>query len=114
MASVAHEIGTPLHSIAWHVQAFAEEPGVTPEMKKRVTVIDEQLTRVVRIIQDLLSSTRQRLPEPTWLPVDKVISPGNRADGAGLPCERDRIDDRDSREPPARSGPMRKRCIKCW
>jgi two-component system NtrC family sensor kinase len=75
VASVAHEIGTPLHSIAWHVQALAEEPGVTPDMKKRVTVIDEQLTRVVRIIQDLLSSTRQRQPEPTWLPVEKVISP---------------------------------------
>jgi signal transduction histidine kinase len=75
VASVAHEVGTPLHSIAWHVQALAEEPGVTPEMKRRVTVIDEQLTRVVRIIQDLLSSTRPRLPEPTWLPVEQVISP---------------------------------------
>jgi signal transduction histidine kinase len=75
VASVAHEVGTPLHSIAWHVQALAEEPGVTPEMKKRVTVIDEQLTRVVRIIQDLLSSTRQRQPEPTWLPVEDVITP---------------------------------------
>jgi two-component system NtrC family sensor kinase len=74
VASVAHEVGTPLHSIAWHVHALAEEPGVTPEMKKRVTVIDEQLTRVVRIIQDLLSSTRQRQPEPTWLPVEQVIS----------------------------------------
>lgn len=75
VASVAHEVGTPLHSIAWHVQALAEEQGVTPEMKKRVTVIDEQLTRVVRIIQDLLSSTRQRQPEPTWLPVEQVICP---------------------------------------
>ena len=75
VASVAHEVGTPLHSIAWHVQALAEEPGVTPEIKKRVTVIDEQLTRVVRIIQDLLSSTRQRQPEPTWLSVEQVISP---------------------------------------
>lgn len=75
VASVAHEIGTPLHSIAWHVQALAEEPGVTAEMKKRVTVIDEQLTRVVRIIQDLLSSTRQRQPNPAWLPVDQIISP---------------------------------------
>jgi two-component system, NtrC family, sensor kinase len=75
VASVAHEVGTPLHSIAWHVQALGEEPGVTPEMRKRITVIDEQLNRVVRIIQDLLSSTRQRKPEPIWMGVEQVISP---------------------------------------
>lgn len=75
VASVAHEVGTPLHSIAWHVQALAEEPGITPDMKKRITVIDEQLNRVVRIIQDLLSSTRQRKPEPSWLPVEQVVNP---------------------------------------
>ena len=75
VASVAHEVGTPLHSIAWHVQALAEEPGATPEMRKRVAIIDDQLTRVVRIIQDLLSSTRPRQPEPQWLPVEEVVSP---------------------------------------
>lgn len=77
VASVAHEVGTPLHSIAWHVQALAEEPTLTPEMKQRVTVIDEQLTRVVRIIQDLLSSTRPRQPQPSWLPVEQVIRPAS-------------------------------------
>ncbi|MEQ1681940.1 MAG: ATP-binding protein [Nitrospira sp.] len=75
VASVAHEVGTPLHSIAWHVQALAEEPGVTPEMRKRVAIIDDQLTRVVRIIQDLLSSTRPRQPEPQWLLVEDVVGP---------------------------------------
>lgn len=75
VASVAHEVGTPLHSIAWHVQALGEEPSVTPDMKKRIEVIDGQLNRVVRIIQDLLSSTRQRRPDPIWLPVDRVVSP---------------------------------------
>lgn len=75
VASVAHEVGTPLHSIAWHVQALAEEPSLTPEMKKRVTVIDEQLMRVVRIIQDLLSSTRPSQPKPHWLPVTQVVHP---------------------------------------
>jgi signal transduction histidine kinase len=75
VASVAHEVGTPLHSIAWHVQALGEEPGVTSEMKKRITIIDEQLNRVVRIIQDLLSSTRQRKPEPQWMSVEQVTSP---------------------------------------
>lgn len=75
VASVAHEVGTPLHSIAWHVQALAEEPEATLEMKKRVAIIDDQLTRVVRIIQDLLSSTRPRQPEPQWLPVEEVVNP---------------------------------------
>jgi signal transduction histidine kinase len=75
VASVAHEVGTPLHSIAWHVQALAEEPGATPEMRTRVAIIDDQLTRVVRIIQDLLSSTRPRQPEPQWLPVEGVVGP---------------------------------------
>ncbi|MDR4469229.1 MAG: hypothetical protein MRJ68_13200 [Nitrospira sp.] len=64
VASVAHEVGTPLHSIAWHVQALGEEPGATTEMKKRIAIIDEQLTRVVRIIQDftrLLGSVSRTL-----------------------------------------------------
>ncbi len=75
VASVAHEVGTPLHSIAWHVEALGEEPGVTPEMQKRIDIIDEQLNRVVRIIQDLLSSTRQRKPDPTWYPAERLIEP---------------------------------------
>lgn len=75
VASVAHEVGTPLHSIAWHVQALAEEPGVTSEMKNRIRIIDEQINRVVRIIQDLLTSTRQRKPEPVWQPVDRIVQP---------------------------------------
>ncbi len=75
VASVAHEVGTPLHSIAWHVEALTEEPGVTAEMQKRIRIIDEQLNRVVRIIQDLLSSTRQRKPEPTWYPAERLIEP---------------------------------------
>jgi signal transduction histidine kinase len=68
-------VGTPLHSIAWHVQALAEEPGVTADMKKRIDIVDEQLNRVVRIIQDLLSSTRQRKPEPMWQPADRLVQP---------------------------------------
>jgi len=75
VASVAHEVGTPLHSIAWHVEALAEEPGLTAEMQKRIGIIEEQLNRVVRIIQDLLSSTRQRKPEPTWYPAERLIDP---------------------------------------
>lgn len=75
VASVAHEVGTPLHSIAWHVQEVAEEPGITPAMRKRIDIIDSQISRVVRIIQDLLSATRQRKPALAWLPVDRLVRP---------------------------------------
>jgi signal transduction histidine kinase len=75
VASVAHEVGTPLHSIAWHVQALAEEPGVTADMKKRIDIVDDQLNRVVRIIQDLLSSTRQRKLEPSWQVPGPLVQP---------------------------------------
>jgi signal transduction histidine kinase len=75
VASVAHEVGTPLHSIAWHVQALAEEPGVTGDMRKRIEIVDSQISRVVRIIEDLLSSTRQRKPVFARLPVEALVQP---------------------------------------
>src|SRR5205823_3070665 len=75
VASVAHEVGTPLHSIGWHVQALGEEPGVTEEMRKRIEVVDSQINRVVRIIQDLLSSTQQRKPILAPLSIEGVVQP---------------------------------------
>jgi len=72
-ASVAHEVGTPLHSIAWHVQALGEEASMTPEMQKRIAIIDSEINRVVRSIKELLSSTRQRKPSPARLPMDCLV-----------------------------------------
>lgn len=66
-SSVAHEVGTPLHSIAWQVQTLAEDPQATPEMRKTIAIIDSELNRVVRIIKDKLSLTRQ--PKPAHAPI---------------------------------------------
>ena len=66
-SSVAHEVGTPLHSVAWQVQTLAEDPQATPEMKKTIAIIDSEVNRVVRIIKDKLSLTRQ--PKPAYAPV---------------------------------------------
>jgi two-component system, NtrC family, sensor kinase len=64
---VAHEVGTPLHSIAWQVQSLAEDPHVTPEMHKTIDVIEAELNRVVRIIKEKLSLTRQ--PQRPYAPL---------------------------------------------
>ena len=66
-SSVAHEVGTPLHSIAWQVQSLAEDPHITPEMRKTIDVIDAELNRVVRIIKEKLSLTRQ--PKRPYAPL---------------------------------------------
>ena len=46
-SSVAHEVGTPLHSIAWQVQTLAEDVQATPEMKKTIGIIDSELNREI-------------------------------------------------------------------
>jgi two-component system, NtrC family, sensor kinase len=71
-SSVAHEVGTPLHSIAWQVQSLAEDPYVTPDMRKTIDVIDAELNRVVRIIKDKLSLTRQPKRAYTRLRLDEL------------------------------------------
>lgn len=73
VASVAHEVGTPLHSISWHVQALRDAVPETPETKKRLNTIESQIARVVHIIQDLLSATRRRKPTPTWTPAAQLL-----------------------------------------
>jgi signal transduction histidine kinase len=73
VASVAHEVGTPLHSIAWHVRALREESMLTPDMAKRIDTVESQINRVVLIIQDLLSTTRQRKPSPAWTPARQLL-----------------------------------------
>ena len=90
-SSVAHEVGTPLHSIAWQVQALAEDPHVTSEMRKTIEIIEAELNRVVRIIKEKLSLTRQpaRAQAPMRLDVlaqsvVTLMNPSFMGKGVGL------------------------------
>ncbi|MBI5835699.1 MAG: HAMP domain-containing protein [Candidatus Eisenbacteria bacterium] len=57
-ATLAHEIGTPLHSISGHLELLREQRAVAPEHEHRIQVIQGQLDRVAAIVRDLLKSTR--------------------------------------------------------
>ncbi len=68
-AKIAHEIGTPLNSIALHLQLLARSAGLTALDRQRLVTIDGQIQRLVVTVQALLTATRgqpQRL-EPTDL-----------------------------------------------
>jgi len=71
MAEVAHEVGTPLHSVMGHLELLREDlarDGVSESVERRLTIIGSQLRRVTEIIAQLLDLTR-RAPEPP-APVD--------------------------------------------
>jgi two-component system, NtrC family, sensor kinase len=68
-ATIAHEIGTPLNSVAVHLQLLARSPGLTDQDRQRLVTIDGQIRRLVQTVQQRLALTRgeaHRL-EPTDL-----------------------------------------------
>ncbi|MFN3476423.1 MAG: sensor histidine kinase [Candidatus Methylomirabilales bacterium] len=67
-AMVAHEIGTPLHSISGHVQLLLQEGNLDREAVNRLKIIETQIARVVEILQALLTASSPA--EPVFKPVD--------------------------------------------
>lgn len=58
-ASLAHEIGTPLNAISGHVQLLSKmEVPHDEATRKRLKIIETQIENIVRVVKDLLASTR--------------------------------------------------------
>lgn len=71
MAEVAHEVGTPLHSVAGHLELLRRDlpPALkTDDLLRRLDVIEAQVARVIEIISRLLDVTRR--PADDSRPVD--------------------------------------------
>ena len=76
MAEVAHEVGTPLHSVAGHVQLLRRDlaPAVGSEsVRRRLELIDGELTRLTGIIAGLLDLTRREPEPPATVDVNRVV-----------------------------------------
>jgi signal transduction histidine kinase len=76
MAEVAHEVGTPLHSVAGHVELLradlaAAAPPAT--VGRRLDLIDSQLTRTTRIIAQLLDLTRREPGPPAPVDLNRLL-----------------------------------------
>ncbi len=68
-ATIAHEIGTPLNSVAVHLQLLARSPGLMEQDRQRLVTIDGQIRRLVLTVQEHLAATRGEIRklEPTDL-----------------------------------------------
>lgn len=65
-AMVAHEVGTPLHSISGHVQILLQEKQEDEKATHRLRIVESQIARVVEIIHRFLSASgpEERVFEP--------------------------------------------------
>jgi len=76
MAEVAHEVGTPLHSVAGHLELLRKDlpPALLSEdVTRRLGIIEAQVARVIEIISRLLDATRRVPGEPTAVDLNALV-----------------------------------------
>jgi signal transduction histidine kinase len=76
MAEVAHEVGTPLHSVAGHLELLRQDlPGdaLGDSVTRRLAIIETELTRVTQIITQLLDLTRRDHGEPVAVDLNHLV-----------------------------------------
>jgi two-component system NtrC family sensor kinase len=75
MAEVAHEVGTPLHSVAGHLELLRKDlppAALTEDTARRLTIIEAQVARVIEIIARLLDVTRRATGEPSAIDLERL------------------------------------------
>jgi signal transduction histidine kinase len=72
-ASVAHQIGTPLHSIMGHLHRLRRDQ-TDDAREDRVRIIESQVERVVQTIRELLDTVRKPAPRMEHVDVNGVLS----------------------------------------
>jgi two-component system, NtrC family, sensor kinase len=73
-ANLAHDLGTPLHSIGGLAKLLLEREGWAPDVEHKLNLIVQQTQRLDNVIQNVRKATR--LPEPHFelLSVSKILS----------------------------------------
>ncbi len=77
MAEVAHEVGTPLHSVAGHLELLRKDlpPAMlTTDVARHLTITEAQVARVIEIISRLLDATRRVPGEPAGVDVNALVA----------------------------------------
>jgi two-component system, NtrC family, sensor kinase len=72
-ASVAHELGTPLHSVFGHLQLLLDEGGVAEDARRRLSIMRSQVERLINSIQQLLNTTRFPETDFDWIELNVVL-----------------------------------------
>lgn len=72
-ATVAHELGTPLHSVFGHLQLLLDEGGLNEDARRRLSIMRSQVERLINSIQQLLNTTRFPETDFDWIELNVVL-----------------------------------------
>jgi signal transduction histidine kinase len=72
-SQIAHEIGTPLNSIYGHIQLLAADE-IPDTAKSRVTIVEGQVERLTKIIENVLRTLRLPDAQLSEIDVNQVIA----------------------------------------
>ncbi|OGP57707.1 MAG: hypothetical protein A2V67_16525 [Deltaproteobacteria bacterium RBG_13_61_14] len=73
-AGVAHEIGNPLSAILGYLEILKRHPGLGPEQNDLLQRIEKELSRIHRIIRELLDYSRPAKEEGEEVLVNQAVS----------------------------------------
>lgn len=74
LAIIAHELGNPLHSISGHIELALEETSLPESVSKHLTIVQEQLDRMINVIRKLLTMSRRERTHTEPVSVPHLIS----------------------------------------
>ena len=72
-AEIAHEVGTPLNVIGGRARALEKKAGDPAEVSKNVEIIQTQVGRITKIINQVLDFSRKRGPTLTRVDLSRVV-----------------------------------------
>jgi signal transduction histidine kinase len=73
-AEIAHEVGTPLNVIGGRARALEKKAGDPVELAKNIDIIQTQVGRITKIINQVLDFSRKRGPTVTRVDLVKVVA----------------------------------------
>jgi signal transduction histidine kinase len=72
-AAIAHELGTPLHSIAGYIHLLLTDSRLPDDARRRLKVIESQMDRISDTLRAMLASTKQPPPQAKPLELNALL-----------------------------------------
>ena len=73
VARLAHEVGTPLHSVGGHLDLLERDPSLGDDQRRRVRIVAGEVQRLSQLIRRYLQRLKAPEPQPTLTDMPQLV-----------------------------------------